>query len=82
MILLIWHYGAADYEIRLYACEENSRMAELAIASAGKYINSDDLPEDHPIFELNDILECDEDYCSDAREGPFSKAIVLCGFVE
>lgn len=77
MILLIWHNGD---NIRLYVCKENSPMAKLAEASAGKYINSDDLPDDHPIFKLNDILECDEDYCTDVRAGPFSQAI-LCGFL-
>lgn len=77
-LLLVWEM--VPEATTLYVIPEGSDMAEMAVASAGKYINGDDLPDDHAIFKLSERLE-DYPHLPDGgmAEGPFSKVIV-CGF--
>jgi len=65
-------------------------LAELAIQSAGKYINLDDLAEDHPIMKLNNELVADyngdrESLTKIDLDIPISagmfEVIVVCGFI-
>ncbi len=84
-VLLIWE-EVPDY-LKMYEFEEGTELAELAIASAGKYINGDDLPEDHAIYRLNDLLQGliptwgrnVDDETKGILHGPY-KLVVFCGF--
>lgn len=68
--------------------KKDKDIIALAVASAGCYINADDLDENHPIFTLNKMLDAiaaKQGEKVSARsvkkpiKGPFSKVIV-CGF--
>ncbi len=84
-VLLIWE-EVPDYT-KMYELDAGSEEARLAVLSANKYINSDDLPDDHPIFKLNELLEKltpsygrnVEDAPTGVIYGPY-KFIVFCGF--
>lgn len=58
-VMLIWKEIPEDLKIFLFVA--GSEMALLAEASNGFYINGDDLPDDlpdeHPIFDLNEKLD-------------------------
>lgn len=54
-VLLVWE--EIPESTKLYAFEEGSEAAKLAIVSAGKFINSDDVNPGDPIDKLNDMLE-------------------------
>lgn len=77
-VLLIWE----DVPEATRAYLLGGRMVELARRSAGKYINSDQLAEDHPIFQLSDLLdqECQPLDTSDVIRGPFDE-VIICGII-
>lgn len=81
-LLLIW-CNIPD-EMKAFAIPHTSELASIAIASAGKYINGDELEEDHPIFHLNNRLEGDhgleEIPITEPILGNFS-TVVICGFI-
>ncbi len=80
-LLLIWEM--IPEETRLFSIPEGHELALLAELSAGKYINSDDLEEDHAIFKLNDKLNGSDQYAirnDSIFIGPFTRAII-CGFI-
>jgi len=54
-LVLIWNCIPDD--VTIYLVEVDSAIGRLAVESAGFYINSDNLDEDHPIFKLNDMIE-------------------------
>lgn len=54
-VMLIWEEIPEDLKIFLFVA--GSEMALLAEASNGFYINGDDLPDNHPLFELNEKLD-------------------------
>lgn len=54
-VLLIWE--KIPENIKLFLFVTGSDMALLAEASNGFYINGDDLPDNHPIFELNEKID-------------------------
>lgn len=78
-ILLIWE--EVPEITKLYILDEGSEIADLALKSAGKFINSDNVDEGDPVELLSEKLpglqhlEIDQ-----VVEGPFSKAVV-CGFI-
>ncbi len=78
-VLLIWE--DVPEATRAYLLGD-VKMIELARRSAGKYINSDHLEENHPIFMLCDLLEqeCHPLDTSDVLRGPFDEVIV-CGMI-
>jgi hypothetical protein len=79
MLLLIWDNceGMPQY----YTFPDDSEMAKLAVASAGKYINGDDLPEDHAIYALNDkLVHFAGNDCFKPIIGPFTQ-VVVCGYI-
>ena len=77
-ILLVWE--EIPESVSLYVLDEGTKIAELALASAGFYINSDDT-EGHPIEELNEALVGREKLPADeVAVGPFSK-VVVCGSI-
>lgn len=78
-MLLIWQM--IPDETQAFELDEDSEIAKLAVMSAGKYINGDELDEDDPIHNLSDLL--DEMKSEDVKkvlEGPYSK-VVVCGFL-
>lgn len=80
-ILLLWN-ESPDL-ITAFILDEDSKEAKLAVASAGMYINSDDLDEDHEIFQLNEWVgeNKDKGHGEDGPiEGPFER-VIICGFV-
>lgn len=81
-ILLIWENIPESTDA--YILDASSKLADLAIASAGKFINADDLPEEHPIFALNDAiytgkLQLERASIENPLEGPFD-SVIVCGF--
>lgn len=81
MILLIWQ-NIPD-NTKFFRVHESSDIGAMALSSSGKYINGDDLPEDHPIFTLSEMISENK---LDEIENPhgtinelFNK-IVICGF--
>ena len=54
-VMLIWE--EIPENIKLFLFVAGSEMALLAEASNGFYINGDDLPDNHPLFELNEKLD-------------------------
>ena len=75
-ILLIWDDAQASPTF--YRLTAGSDIAQLAVASAGQYINSGDLPEDHAIYKLNDALEnMPSTPCGEPILGPF-ETVVVC----
>ena len=54
-VLLIWELWPE--ELKIFLLPPDSPLVELAKLSDGSYINGDDLPDDHPIFELDEKLE-------------------------
>jgi hypothetical protein len=78
-VLLIWEMVPDD--TNMYAFDEGSEMAELAIKSAGQFINNN-AEDDDPVNELNEKLpeykhlKINGHHCI----GPFSE-VVICGFV-
>jgi hypothetical protein len=82
-ILLVW--DESPEQIRLFAFDEGSEAAQWALASAGKYINCDDVADGDPIDKLNLWLDGRSDApvptpLSNPATGPFSQ-VVLCGFM-
>jgi len=78
-VLLVWE--EVPESTKLYVFEETSDMAKWALASVGKYINQDDLEDDHPLHQLSENLgQFDELPHDKVAVGPFSK-VVVCGFV-
>jgi len=88
-VLLVWDENP-DRILTFYIQDAPEWMLECH----GKYINGDDLPEDHPIFRINDAVG-DPQYAQDpeyagkwrgceikdaqiSKEGPFH--VVICGF--
>ena len=57
-VLLVWMGDSA--EAGLYHLARGSEMHKLAHKAAGKFVNGDDLPEDHALFQLNDLLGPDQ----------------------
>ncbi len=53
-VVLIWELWPE--ELKLFLLEEGSELAELASLSDNCYINGDKLPDNHPIFLLNEKL--------------------------
>lgn len=53
-ILLIWQEIPENLTIYEFPSDHPDR--EKILACHNKYINSDDLPEDHPIFYVNDRM--------------------------
>ena len=54
-VMLIWELWPEELKIFLFVA--GSEMVLLAEASNGFYINGDDLPDNHPLFELNEKLD-------------------------
>ena len=54
-VMLIWE--EIPENIKLFLFVAGSEMALLAESSNGFYINGDDLPDNHPLFELNEKLD-------------------------
>lgn len=78
-VLLIWDGG--DCAPVYYVFDHGTEMADLAIASAGHYINGDDLPDDHAIYTLNEKLtEHESSWCDKPIKGDFV-TVVVCGFL-
>jgi hypothetical protein len=78
-ILLVWEN--IPESVNCYILEEGSDIANLAIKSAGKYINGDDVKEGDPIEKLNDALSDIKSLeTKESLIGPFSK-VVICGFI-
>lgn len=79
-VLLVWE--VVPEQTKLFVFEEGTELCDLALRSAGKYINQDDVEDGDPIDLLNDALESlspDGDG-NTVLEGPFSK-VVVCGFI-
>ncbi len=78
-VLLIWEIVPEATQAYLLG---DSKMIDLARKSVGKYINSDQLGEDHPIFLLSNLLDqhCQPLDTSDVIRGPFDEVIV-CGMI-
>ena len=76
-VLLVWE--SIPDSIDFYAIPEDNEIVAAMEASAGLYINSDDLDENHPIFELSEWLATDAGKScklkGPSHEGPFSKVI-------
>jgi hypothetical protein len=82
-LLLVWE--EVPDSIKLFILGADSKVGKLALASAGKYINSDDLDDDHPIFELSEVLSQlvkEGSYLTPEKpiNGPFD-TVVVCGFI-
>lgn len=78
-ILLVWQ-NIPD-RTDCYWLRDGGEAAELALKSAGKFINGDDLADDHPIFQLNEMFRSIPAITIDhVLEGPFTK-VVVCGFL-
>ena len=79
-ILLVWDENPD--QIRFFILEEGTELAEWALASAGLYINGDDIEDGHPIHKLSEAIGDKKIESFDGKtviEGPFSK-VVSCGF--
>lgn len=81
--LLIWQEVPDDQKLFLLSPQTQGELLALARFSAGKYVNGDDLPEDHPIFTLNMKISAGELGDSlnwkEALNGPFG-SVIICGF--
>ena len=79
-VLLAWEN--VPESIEFFRLPEDHAMVETAKASAGKYINSDDLEEDDPIFALSEFLASDEGKGMKLKgavhDGPFA-TVISCG---
>lgn len=78
-VLLVWQL--IPDETKLYEFDANSDMAKLAMASAGKYINSDDFADDDAIFTLENNLDGVEPLINQHMATGNYRTVVLCGFV-
>jgi hypothetical protein len=79
-LLLIWDDTAES--LRAFVFDASSEYAAWARASAGLYINSDDIPEDHPLELLSTAIRNDEFTPLETKAaltGPFDE-VVICGF--
>lgn len=78
-LLLIWQCIPETTTCYIFKCD--SVEADLARRSAGKYINTTEVEDDHAIHHLNEILEQLVGLDSgDIMKGPFSE-VVICGFL-
>ena len=82
-ILLVWE--EIPEKTTLFVLDASSEIAEIALASCGKYINADDVAEGDPVDQLNNRLGNDSGIISkhvdgEVVEGPFSK-VTVCGFL-
>ena len=77
-VMLIWELWPEDLKIFLFPPE--TPLAELARLSNGYYINSDNLSDDHPIFELNEELEGVEPTNSESISSIELVAVYRCGW--
>lgn len=74
-VLLVWE--EVPETTKLYVLE--GELAELAIKSAGVFINIDDT-EGHPIEELAEVLPTLKHHeITEPLNGPFD-TVVVCGF--
>lgn len=84
-LLLIWEHIGDSANLYLLDSEEDAEAYAWAKASRGLYINSDDIPEDHPIFTLNVFLEDYNDtqyrISLDEWQPVQIDEVVQCGFV-
>lgn len=83
--LIIWETVPNDCFYHVLDNEEHKDLIDLAVKSAGCYINADELDVDHPIYVLSDKLDELFPNCPSARslkeplKGPFSQ-VIICGF--
>lgn len=79
-ILLIWEQVPECTTPYILSGE----LAELALQSAGKYVNSANLPANHPIYKLSDALE-ELGGAVLSSEEPIDVSdidkVVICGFI-
>ena len=78
-VLLLWQNLPDSTDA--YVFDTGSELAKLACQSAGLFINSDELPEDHPIFTLSERLEGEDKRPADSPICGQFVTVIVCGFV-
>lgn len=79
-VLLVWENFPESIEF--FRLPADHPMVEVAKKPAGKYIYSDDLEEDDPIYTLSEFLASDEGKGMKlegaVHDGPFA-SVISCG---
>ena len=78
-VVLVW--SAIPEVPRMYKFPADKPVAAMALASQSRYINGDVLPDNHPIFRLNDCLYI-LGYKYEIKKAPATgriTAVVTCG---
>ena len=80
-VVLVW--SVIPEVPRMYKFPADKPVAAMALASQSKYINGDVLPDNHPIFRLNDWLY-KHGYKYEIKKAPATgriTAVVTCGSI-